>query len=121
MRSASRVVEVCGQEHCDYVVKVQGAFDELLRQSIGWIGDDRAETHLTSLWVIGISSSPVVCGLAGVPLTLPPSPSRRFVAASGALSRGPAGSVAFSGLYAATSAPAASSRYAANVAALRAR
>ena len=32
--------------HCDYpsIVKVQGAFDELLRQSIGWIGDDRADT-----------------------------------------------------------------------------
>jgi hypothetical protein len=39
MRSASRVVEVRAQEHCDYasIVKVQRAFDELSRQRIGWI------------------------------------------------------------------------------------
>ena len=51
MRSASRVVEVRAQEHCDYVdiVKVQSAFDELSRQSIGWIGDDRADTRLRCL------------------------------------------------------------------------
>src|SRR5215813_8528356 len=51
MRSTSRVVEVCAQEHCDYanIVKVQGAFDELSRQSIGWIGDDRADTRLRCL------------------------------------------------------------------------
>src|SRR5262245_4385821 len=51
MPSASRVVEVRAQEHCAYpnVVKAQGAFDELLRQSIGWIGDDRADTRLRCL------------------------------------------------------------------------
>jgi hypothetical protein len=33
VHSASRVGEVRAQEHCDYasIVKVQGAFDELLR------------------------------------------------------------------------------------------
>ena len=48
MRSASRMVEVRAQEHCDdaNIVKVQGAFDELLRQGIGWIGDDRADARL---------------------------------------------------------------------------
>jgi hypothetical protein len=37
MRSTSRVVEVRAQELCDYanIVKVQGAFDEFSRQSIG--------------------------------------------------------------------------------------
>src|SRR5262249_23051372 len=51
MPSASRVVEVRAQEHCAYpnIVKAQGAFDELLRQSIGWIGDDRADTRLRCL------------------------------------------------------------------------
>ena len=51
MRSASRVVEVRAQEHCDYpsIVKVQGAFDELSRQGIGWICDDRADTRLRCL------------------------------------------------------------------------
>src|SRR5262245_689511 len=51
MPSASRVVEVRAQEHCDYasVVKAQGAFDELPRQSIGWIGDDRVDTRLRCL------------------------------------------------------------------------
>ena len=35
MPSAGRVVEVRAQKHCDYpnIVKVQGAFDELSRQS----------------------------------------------------------------------------------------
>src|SRR5262249_51981078 len=39
MPSASRVVEVRAQEHCDYasVVKAQGAFDELPRQSTGLV------------------------------------------------------------------------------------
>jgi hypothetical protein len=39
--------EVRAQEHCDYasIIKVQGAFDELSRQTIGWIGDDRADTR----------------------------------------------------------------------------
>ena len=51
MRSASRVVEVRAQEHCNYasIVKVQGAFDELLRQGIGWIGDDRVDSRLRYL------------------------------------------------------------------------
>ena len=51
MRSASRVVEVRAQEHCDYasIVKVQRAFDELSRQSIGSIGDDRGYTRLRCL------------------------------------------------------------------------
>ena len=51
MHSASRVVEVRAQQHCDYanIVKVRGAFDELSRQSIGWIGGDRADTRLRCL------------------------------------------------------------------------
>jgi hypothetical protein len=51
MRSTSRVVEVRAQEHCDYasIVKVQGAFDELARQGIGWIGNDRSDTRLWCL------------------------------------------------------------------------
>jgi hypothetical protein len=40
MRSAIRVVEVRAQDHCDAsIVKVQGAFDELSRQNIGWISN----------------------------------------------------------------------------------
>ena len=48
---ARRVVEVRAQEHCDYasIVKLQGAFYELLRQSMGGIGDDRADTRLRCL------------------------------------------------------------------------